>query len=190
MSPRAKLPPLPAREKDLIAPVRAHLEAQGWRVWPDPDGEDYFDLAARRGDEVGLIELKKTDWKTLLRQAMERRVYADWVAVVLPRRTATERLRARASGPSLQPIGIWTITDGRLEELRPATPWPEETRALFPEHRAALRRLLDHREAGTASEGIAWSSFARWTRSAGGGRSAREWRLDEFPEDAPPKDGA
>ncbi len=46
------------REVDLVPPVRAFLEARGYRVQDDPDRTGFFDIAAVRGDEIGLVELK------------------------------------------------------------------------------------------------------------------------------------
>jgi hypothetical protein len=177
---RPRLPALPGREAELAGPVRAYLEAQGYAVHVNPDGRDYFDVVARRGSTIGLVELKRTDWKHLLVQAVSRRSYGDWVAVVLPRRAAAERLLARAEAEVARPIGVWTVGAGGVDVLRAAEPWPAATRALFPEHRAALEELLSWREAGGLPEGATWGGFVGRSARGGGGRPTREWRLDEF----------
>ncbi|HEV2315990.1 MAG TPA: hypothetical protein VGV89_00210 [Thermoplasmata archaeon] len=173
----------PRRESDLAPAVRAHLESQGFRVWVDPDGADFFDVVARRGEEVGLVELKLADWKTLLRQAVVRRTYGDWVAVALSRRSLAVKLLERAGTPNTRPIGIWSVEGPAPEVLRAAEPWPESTRSLFVEHRDALRLLLDTLEAGGVPEGARWTGFAARSGRGAGTRSSREWRLDEFPDE-------
>jgi hypothetical protein len=173
------------RETTLIPPVERHLTADGYTVLVNPDGEDYFDLAAVRGEEVGLVELKIADWKTLKVQAAVRRTYADWVAVALPRRSLAERLLARMEGPLLHPVGVWLVEGEQLEILRAAEGWPPATRALFPEHRAALREMLAARAAGSLPVGATWSGFAARSAREAGGRHVREWRLDEFEGGTP-----
>jgi hypothetical protein len=174
----------PVRERELAPAVAGFLRARGYEVAVDPDGTDYFDLAAWRGEEVGLVELKIADWKTLTVQAAVRRTYSDWVAVALPRRSLAERLLARREGALLRPVGVWLVEAGTVEVLRPATPWPAATRALFPEHRAALRALLEARRDGFVPPGSAtWGGFAARSARGAGGRHVREWRLDEFESD-------
>ena len=43
-------------EAELVRSTARYLETLGYRVRIDPDGADYFDLVARRGREVGLVE--------------------------------------------------------------------------------------------------------------------------------------
>jgi hypothetical protein len=167
-------------ESTLAPPVQRFLAAQGYTVLIDPDGKDYFDVVALRGEEVGLVELKIADWKTLKVQAAVRRTYSDWVATALPRRSLAEKLLARMEGPLLRPVGVWVVEADHVTELRKAEPWPEETRALFPEHRAALREMLRAHAAGELPPGTTWSGFAGRSARAAGGRHVREWRLDEF----------
>jgi hypothetical protein len=180
-----RFPPLPAKEADLAPAVRAHLEPRGYTVWVNPDGRDYFDVVALRESEVGLIELKRTDWKHVVAQAARRRAWADWLAVVLPRRSlATRALGARA-GPIAPRIGVWLAEGGRIEELRPA-------RALrlaadadpFADDRAELRAMLASLTDGTVPVGVLWSLLGRASVRAGRRGATREWRLEEFPDPA------
>lgn len=182
MSDGAPVAPPPRRESELAGPIRRYLEAQGYTVWVDPDGTDYFDVAARRGEEVGLVELKLSDWRTLLAQAVDRRGYADWVAVALPRRPAAERLLARAALGHAQRIGVWTVVGESVTVLRSARPWAPSTRELFELQRRSLRALLDLRAGGLVPEGVELSAFPARAVRRPGGRSAREWRLEEFSE--------
>ncbi len=183
MTRRARLPPLPAREVDLVPVVRTELERQGYTVRVDPAGSDYFDLVARRGEEIGLVELKRTDWQHLLAQAVARRAYGDWVVAALARRTLAEKLLEHAATGLARSVGVWSVGPERIEVLRPAAPWPGTTRDLFREHRAALIELLDALDEHLLPEGAVWGGFAARTARAAGGRHAREWRLDEYGSD-------
>jgi hypothetical protein len=179
-----RAPPLPRREAELAPPVRRHLERLGYAVWVDPDGSGFFDIAARRGEEILLVELKRTDWRELLRQAVARRGYADRVAVALPRRSLAERLLARSGAGTARCVGVFVVDvrGGEIVELRPAEPWPESTRALFARGRQELGALLDGLASGGLPPGVGWGGFPQRPAHRPGGRAAREWRLDEFPE--------
>jgi hypothetical protein len=73
--------PGPIKETDLYPPLKAWLEAQGYVV----RGEvGRCDVAARRGDELVVVELKNRPSMALLAQAAERQEYADAVYVALP----------------------------------------------------------------------------------------------------------
>lgn len=159
-------------EAELRAPVRAYLEARGYRVWTDPDGRDYLDVVAARATEVGLVELKVADWKTVRAQAVARRALADWVAVALPSERLAERLVASLSGPVAPRIGVLVVAEGGVRELRaprPLDPPAEGTDAAVL--RGAFRDLVRAALAGEIPGGV------RWSAPRGGGR---RYRLDEF----------
>jgi hypothetical protein len=165
-------------EHDLRAPVIAHLTAQGYRVWADPDGRDYLDIVAARGAEVGLVELKVADWKTVRAQGVARRALADWVAVALPSAAAAGRLMGSTRGPVAPRLGVWVVLPEGVEVLRPALPLkPPPTGSPAFEARTGFRALVDLAVAGDLPDSVHWGGGARRT---GGGRS---YRLDEFPQD-------
>ena len=176
---------LPARESDLVPPVRQFLASAGYEVWVDPDGRGFFDVAARRGAELLLVELKLTDWRHLLAQAVARRGYADRVAVALPRESLARKLLARADGPA-SCVGVWWVRPDQVIELRGARPWPAATQELFAPGRKELDALLDARASGQLPEGIGWGGFPQRAEHRPGGRPAREWRIEEFPTGQPP----
>ncbi|MCI4355433.1 MAG: hypothetical protein L3K06_08740, partial [Thermoplasmata archaeon] len=97
------------RESELRAPVVAHLTAEGFRTWVAPDGRDYFDIVALRGEEIGLVELKVSAARQVFGQALRRRAWADWVAVAIPGRKAAERLLARPGAERAGRIGVWLV---------------------------------------------------------------------------------
>lgn len=175
-------------ETELAPPVVAFLEGQGYRVWRDPDGSDYFDIVCRRGEEVGLVELKVADYRKLLAQAHRRRGFADWVAVALPKRLLAEKLLALPSTERGRRVGVWRVREGKVTVLRPAEPLRAagETNP-FPEARARLVQLLDELEAGRLEPGTRWEGIAAVPGAGRLRRATRNWRLDEFSD--PPRAG-
>lgn len=170
------------KEADLRAPVTGHLERRGFQVWPAPDGADYFDLVARRGDEVGLVELKLADWRKVFAQALRRRAWADWAAVALPRPSLARKVLELPQAPRARCVGVWAVVGDGVEELRAARPFvgagePDP----FAATRVRFRALLDDLVAGRLPPGAHWEVPHRPTTGTGH-RTTRDWRLEEFPE--------
>lgn len=162
-------------------PVRHHLESLGYRVWIDPDGTDYFDVVARKGREVGLVELKVADGRTVLRQAIRRRGWADWVAVAVPSLALAERIAARPVAERGERVGVWAVVDGWVRVVRAHRPIVGAGEAdPFEGLKRQIAEQLDLVEAGALPEGIAWNLLARSRRELLGHRSTRDWRLEEF----------
>ncbi|MGI0131661.1 MAG: hypothetical protein ACREDK_00980 [Thermoplasmata archaeon] len=168
-------------ESEMAVPVRQHLEAQGYTVWVDPDGTDYFDMVARRGSEVGLVELKVSDARKVLGQAVRRRGFGDWVAVVLPRESTARRVLALPVPAPGARVGVWWLEGGTVRVARAAIARPVDSDDPFADRRRALVEMLDHLEAGRLPLGVAWSHLTH-----GRARPRREVRLDEFPDLSPP----
>ena len=172
-------PPRPTERSVAEAGAR-YLEEEGYRTWLDPDGTDYFDLVARRGDEVGLVEAKAAESRNVLAQALTRRVWGDWSAVLLGSARAADGVERRSRGTRAAPVGVWTLEAGRVRVLRPARPW---VRAGEPDPyadlRARFRGILGALERGTIPEGLPWDHVPGSVRRASHGRGFREWRLDE-----------
>jgi hypothetical protein len=177
-SPRRRTPR--PSERSIVEVARTHLAGLGYRVWVDPDGHDYFDLVARRGDEVGLVEAKVSDARTVLTQALRRRAWGDWTSVVVSTERLARGIVERSDATRAAPVGVWWTRDGSVEILRPARPWVEAgTDDPFAELRVRFRRVLDALESGEIPAGIPWEGVLREIRRASGGRSFAEWRLDE-----------
>jgi len=167
-------------EREVVATAAAYLHGLGFRVYPNPDSTDYFDLVARRGDEVGLVEAKVANSRAVLVQALKRRAWGDWVAVVLPSSTAAERLAERTIGTRAAPVGVWVAHDGAVRVVRPATPWVRPGEAdPFSELRVRFRAVLDRIDSGELPPDVRWAGVVRTVRRASGGRGFAEWRLDE-----------
>ncbi len=170
------------RESELRAPVCTHLEAQGYRAWAAPDGRDYFDVVAVRGEEIGLVELKVSAARQVFAQALRRRAWADWVAVAMPGRLAAERLLTRPAAARAQRVGVWVVADGRVTELRAARPmYAEDEAKPFGEARDRLREVLRSLESGELPAGTDWGLFHAPRLPGPHRRSTRDWRLEEFP---------
>jgi hypothetical protein len=172
------------RESEIVAAARRYLEELGYRVWVNPDGRDYFDLVARRGAEVGLVEAKVSGTHDVLAQALRRRAWGDWVAVVLATERAAWHLAHRTARTRAAPIGVWWARRGTgVTVVRPARPWGAPgSEDPFSGVRARFHRLLDALEAGEIPDAIVWEGVVREVRRASGGRGFGEWRLEESVE--------
>jgi len=180
VSPAAR----PRRERELAGPVRSYLESMGFRVWVDPDGTDYYDVVARRAREVALVELKLADGRTVLRQALRRRGWADWAAVAVPSERLARRIAARPVAERGERVGVWAVVGEELRVIRPAAPFvgPGEIDP-FGRLKLAMHERLDLLESGELPEGIGWQLLSASRRDLPGGRSTRDWRLEEFRGD-------
>jgi len=173
------------RESEVVRTAAEFLAGQGYHVYPNLDSNDYFDLVARRGDEVGLVEAKVSGSRVVLVQALKRRVWGDWVAVVLPSETAAQRLVARTEATRASPVGVWSAHDGKVRVVRPAGSWlrPGDPDP-FSELRNRFRAILDRIDSGELPANLAWEGLGGAIRRASGGRGFGEWRLDEPVRDA------
>lgn len=86
MAKRAKKRKAPKRETDLYGPVRDYLLAQGYTVRSEVLG---CDIAAMKGDDLIVIELKLNCSTELLIQAARRQRITDSVYVAVPRPVGT-----------------------------------------------------------------------------------------------------
>ena len=167
-------------EKEIVGVVARHLESLGYRVRVDLDGTDYFDLVARRGDEVGLVEAKVANSKAVLVQALKRRAWADWCAVALSGGLSARRLADRTTGGRAEPVGVWFVRGDRVEVVRPHRPWvPPGAPDPFAHLKARFRSILDALDVGDLPGSVPWDGVVREVRRASGGRGFAEWRLDE-----------
>ncbi|MCI4333971.1 MAG: hypothetical protein L3K01_09690 [Thermoplasmata archaeon] len=172
-------------ETELVPPVQAHLAAQGYSVYVNPDGADYFDIVVRRDTEVGLVELKVADWKTVIVQALRRRGWGDWVAVAVPRRSLAEKILARRTAPRGVRVGVWYLDVGEVRVLREAAPLVAAGEVdPFPEPKRWLAERLDIVDQYGVAEPVNWS-VPDAGRVGPHRRSSRDWRLEEFPEERP-----
>lgn len=176
-------PPRRARPSELsiLETTVAHLQGLGYRTYLDPDGSSYFDLAVVRGDELGLVEGKVGNPKRVLLQALVRRAWADWVAVVVDSPRSAERLVRRTGSGRAATVGVWSVSDGRLTELR-APAHRVLPPAPFVSLKERLRAALDAIERGDTPAGVGWSGVVGEVYRASGGRGFSEWRLEELAD--------
>jgi hypothetical protein len=170
----------PASEAELVAIVARYLSGEGYRTYVDPDGSDYFDLVVRRDGVIGLVEAKLAQPRALLVQAIRRRAWGDWVAVVVPSPRTADRLAASTLGRRAEPVGVWVLDGEGVRIVRPARPFPVGEDP-FAAHRARFHAVLDQIDRGELPGGIRWDGLGRELGRASGGRRFREWRLDEPP---------
>jgi hypothetical protein len=168
------------RESTVVDAARRYLESEGYRVWVNPDGQDYFDLVARRGREVGLVEAKVTGARAVLVQALRRRAWGNWGAVVLASERSARNLAQRTAGTRAEPVGIWHARGDTVGVVRAARPWVADgADDPFADLRARFAKLLDALESGEIPENATWDGVVGQVWRASGGRGFREWRLDE-----------
>jgi hypothetical protein len=177
-SSRARAPRRPERE--IVEVVARHLAGQGYQVYIDPDGTDYFDLVVRRGTEVGLVEVKAGDARAVLLQALKRRGWGDWTAVALGSARAAERLERRTRNTRAARVGVWSVGPETVRVHRAAQAWvrPGEDDPFRP-LRERFRAWFDLVDAGSVPTSIRWDGLPGAVRRASGGRGFAEWRLDE-----------
>jgi len=170
----------PRTEAQLVEIVRRYLVGEGYRVYVDPDGTDYFDVVARRDGEVGLVEVKVAGPHAVLAQALRRRAWGDWCAVALGSARSAERLAAYTLGRRAAPIGIWSVGPDSVRVHRAALPWSSVgSDTPFVETRARFRRWLEEVDALAPDASVHFSGVVGEVRRASGGRTFGEWRLDE-----------
>jgi hypothetical protein len=183
VSPRGTPSAPRVSEKEVVAVAAAFLEQQGYRVYPNLDAKDYFDLVARRGEEVGLVEAKVSGSRVVLGQALKRRAWGDWVAVVLLSERSAERLAARTNRSRAARVGVWVVKEGAVRVVRPAGSWVRPgAHDPFAELRLRFRTVLDRIDSGELPTDVPWSNVVGAVRRASGGRGFAEWRLDEMSE--------
>lgn len=115
----------PLRERDLYAPVRDLLTAQGYAVRGEVQG---VDVLAVRGGETLAVELKTSLNLDLVLQAVERQKVADAVFVCVPRKGKAMATRRWASLVHLLQrleVGLLVVSPatGEVQVLLQAVPF-------------------------------------------------------------------
>lgn len=115
---------VPAREAHLLEPVAAHLERRGFDLLAEVDVNGRIaDLVGFGPEGLIAVELKLTDWRGALRQAMAYQVGVERSYVALPLDTAMTVVR-RASGFEAEGVGLLAVhpPDASVREILPARP--------------------------------------------------------------------
>ncbi len=165
------------RETDTIPPMRAYLEGKGFRVYPNVDGNDYFDLVARRGRELGLVELKRSLAGPAFGQALRRRAWGDWVGVALGSGPGARRLATERNGRLSSVVGIWWVHGETVELVRAPTVVP--TANVPRRERVQLHAWLDAIDRGWIPPGTRMEGLGGTLRRLSQGRAYREWTVEE-----------
>jgi hypothetical protein len=102
----------PAAEADLYQPIKRFLVAQGYTV----RGEvNHCDIAASKGDDLVVIELKRAFGTALLVQATKRQRMADSVYVAVPRPRAPGSWHDKRHLLRRLELGLIWVSFGRKE---------------------------------------------------------------------------
>jgi len=182
MTPPGVGRPAVRSERELVEVVGRYLAGEGFRVYVDPDGQDYFDLVARRAGEIGLVEVKVRDARAVLAQALRRRAWGDWSAVALGSARSAERLVGRTSSTRAAPVGVWSVGPDTVRVHRAARRWrPAGGDDPYAALRERFRRWLDQVDEIAPDGSVHFRGVPGEVRRLSGGRSFSEWRLDEPP---------
>lgn len=130
----------PQREEDLRAPVRAHLEDQGYtvrdEVWINGRIADLY--AYEQGGEPVAVELKLTNWKKAIRQAEAYQLGAVYTYVALPVLHVSKVLR-QASALRSRNVGLFGVAPGTGDGFRRASEKPEQEEQGEPDVRELVQ---------------------------------------------------
>lgn len=133
-------------ETELYAPVKAHLEAQGYEVKAEVGAADV--MACRKGDDPLIVELKTGFSLTLLQQAVARQAISDFVYVAVPRWSGKPGWRTFKGNVGLCKrlgLGVMSVRvkDGHVQVH--ADPGPFKPRK-SKRRKGALQREFEQRE--------------------------------------------
>ncbi|SLN50546.1 DUF2161 domain-containing phosphodiesterase [Pseudooctadecabacter jejudonensis] len=130
------------KEADLYAPVKAHLQRQGYDVKGEVGAADVVGV---RGDAVVIVELKLGFSLALFHQAMDRLVVTEDVYVAVPAGGKTKALRNNVKLARRLGLGVLTVRtrDGFVEVL--ADPGPYAARQI-KKKKTQLLRAFDRLE--------------------------------------------
>lgn len=143
------------RETDLYGPIRDYLVAQGYEVQGEVRD---CDIVARKGDDLIVIELKRSFNATLLIQATDRQRITDSVYVALPgsaRRGRKGRWRGIQRLLRRLELGLITVTfqDSPVVEII-FHPLPYQRQKRAKRRRAVIREMSartgDYNQGGSA----------------------------------------
>jgi hypothetical protein len=144
-----------AREADLYPPIKAHLQRQGYDVKGEVGAAD---VVGRRGEEVVVVELKRSFSLALFHQGVDRLAVTDAVYLAVPSGGKPKALKANVKLARRAGLGVLTVRerDGYVEVL--ADPGPYAARQSKKKKTRLLRefdRLKgDPNEGGATRHGI------------------------------------
>jgi hypothetical protein len=153
---RTAAPRGPAAETDLAAPLSAWLVKQGYTVRSEVKD---CDIAAVKGDDLLVIEMKKTLNLQVVVQAVQRQRLTDSVYVAIPRPANKWKWWKESRGTQhlLRRLELGLILVGRQKGKPPVEavfhPLPFQRRKRAKSRRAVLeevaRRSADYNQAGS-----------------------------------------
>lgn len=144
-----------AREADLYPPVKAYLQRQGYEVKGEVGAAD---VVGRRGDDIVVVELKRSFSLALFHQGVDRLALTDAVYLAVPAGGKAKALKANVKLARRAGLGVLTVRerDGLVEVLADPGPYAarqskkKKTRLL----RAFDRLKGDPNEGGATRHGL------------------------------------
>lgn len=151
-------PPTSRLETDLYPAVRDFLAAQGFRVRAEVHR---CDVAASRGDDLVVVELKTTLSLELLIQAVKRQRLTETVYVAVPRpATSAQDARVRAMRPVLRRLELGLLVVD-LDATPPKVSVVVQPQPVQRQRALKARRALLHELAARSGDDNAGGSRGR-----------------------------
>ena len=131
------------KETDMYEPVKKMLEKLGYTVRAEVKD---CDIVAVRGDEMAVVEMKKSFNITVVYQAMDRRSITPNVYVAIPRPSSLREKNTRMMMRLLQELGIGLITVGN-NSLKNVDIWiePNPVKRVNSKRKGYVKKEFDQR---------------------------------------------
>ena len=130
------------RETELFEPVSAYLRHHGYEVNAEVKN---CDIAATRGEELIIVELKTSANMQLLIQATERQRITDCVYVAIPDPGSSRRFHGIKRVLRNLELGLLIVTSSALGDnvTKIFDPMPSQRRKLSKRKNAVIREIAD-----------------------------------------------
>jgi len=142
----------PRYESDMYGALIFFMRKHGYHCLIEPEGGGLFDCVVvnTKGDDVGCIELKLTDWRKLSEQLKKRKRYFDWVCALMPKLYFLNKL----IDDGREDAGLMLYYKGKVIMIK--KPVMEEPRWKYSKIR--LRQVAEFERAGIPNE-VVWNDI-------------------------------
>lgn len=131
------------KETEMYGPIKKRLEKMGYTVRSEVKD---CDIVAVRGEEMAIVEMKRSFNITVVYQAMDRRSITPLVYVAIPRPSSLREKNTRMMLRLLKELGIGLITVGN-NSLRNVDIWvePEQVKRVNKKRTDYVKNEFDQR---------------------------------------------
>ena len=162
------------KETDLYEPVRAYLARHGYEISAEVK---HCDIAATRGDDLIVVELKTSANMNLLIQATERQQITGGVYVAIPDPKRNRRFRGVRRVLRRLELGLLVVTSSALgpEVRKIFDPLPTQKQQRSKKRQAIIQEIADRsgmRGGRRQKRKIDKHRRRRWSRPLTGGHRA------------------